>query len=57
MNKIISAASLASVSLASAAIPATEICIANQGGYVLHWWMLDLITGTQSNDSGNYPID
>ena len=57
MNKIISAATLSAVSLASAAIPATEICIANLGGYVLHWWMIDLITGTQSNDSGNYPID
>ena len=57
MNKVISAALLATVSLASAAIPATEICIANQGGYVLHWWVTDLLTGTNSNDSGNYPID
>ena len=57
MNKIVSAAALASVSLATAAIPATEICVTNSGGYVLHWWMLDLITGTQSKDSGNYPID
>ena len=48
---------LSAVSLASAAVPASKICISNNGGYVLHWWMIDLITGTTSRDSGNYPID
>jgi hypothetical protein len=32
-----------------------KICITNDAGFVLHWWMRDLIKGTQSEDSGPYP--
>jgi hypothetical protein len=32
-----------------------KICVTNDAGFVLHWWMRDLIQGTQSEDSGPYP--
>ena len=32
-----------------------KICVTNDAGFVLHWWMRDLIQGTQSQDSGPYP--
>jgi len=32
-----------------------KICVTNNAGFVLHWWMRDLIQGTQSQDSGSYP--
>ena len=57
MKFLLSTSLLTSLSFAGAAVPANKICITNSGGYVLHWWMLDLITGTSSADSGNYPID
>ena len=34
-----------------------KICVTNSAGFVLHWWMKDLVQGTQSQDSGPYPID
>ena len=34
-----------------------KICVTNDAGFVLHWWMKDLVQGTQSQDSGPYPID
>ena len=50
-------ATIAAVASAGGAIPANKVCVANMGGYDLHWWFEDLITGTQSAQSPTYPID
>jgi len=51
------AASLASAASAAGAVQASKVCVSNMGGYDLNWWMEDLLTGNESNNSGNYPID
>ena len=40
-----------------AAIYASTVCVANMAGFVLDWWMDDLISGQSSADSPSYPID
>lgn len=36
---------------------ASEICVANQAGFVLHWELHDILGEMASADSGSYPID
>ena len=62
--KTIAAAILAATAVAAdlpmpqgAASMATKVCVANQAGFVMDWWMDDLITGQTSTDSDSYPID
>ena len=55
--KYIAAALIAATAQAGAASYASKVCVSNMAGFVLHWWMDDLITGNSSSDSGSYPID
>ena len=53
----LAAALLAATAAAGSASYANKVCIANQAGFVMDWWMEDLITGTEGADSPSYPID
>ena len=55
--KSVALAALATAVYAGAAVPASKVCVTNVGGYDLDWWLDDLISGNESNNSGNYPID
>ena len=55
--RTIAAALFAATAYAGAASVANKICVANQAGFVMDWWMDDLISGTSSADSPSYPID
>ena len=55
--RTIAAALLAASAYAGSATYANKVCIANQAGFVLDWWVADLITGTNGADSPSYPID
>ena len=57
MKVIALAAALATAASASGAIAANKVCVINMGGYDLNWWITDLLTGNESRNSGNYPID
>ena len=54
---IAAATTFATCASAGAAVHASRVCVANMGGYDLNWWIDDLITGDESNNSGSYPID
>ena len=58
--KTFAAALLAATAFAAprgAASYANKVCVSNQAGFVMDWWMDDLITGSTSSDSPSYPID
>lgn len=40
-----------------AAIPASKVCITNSAGFVLNWYLDDMVTGEKSHTTDNYPID
>ena len=50
-------AALAASASAHSAVTASRVCVSNMGGYDLNWWMLDILTGNESNRSDTYPID
>jgi hypothetical protein len=35
----------------------SRICVTNDAGFVLHWYIHDINTNENGQDSGNYPID
>ncbi len=50
------ACAIATSAYAGAAIRANKVCVENQGGYDLNWWVEDLITGNQSINSGTLTL-
>ena len=55
--KTIAAALLIAATQAGAAVPASKICITNSAGFVLNWYLDDIVTGENSATTDNYPID
>ena len=55
--KTIAATLLVAAVQAGAAVPASKVCITNSAGFVLNWYMDDIVTGEKSASTGNYPID
>ena len=55
--KTIAAALLIAAAQAGAAVPASKICVTNSAGFVLNWYIDDIVTGEKSHETGNYPID
>merc|ERR1712151_672144 len=39
------------------AAQAGEICVANEAGFVLKWFLDDIVTGEKSAETDHYPID
>ena len=56
MKTIAAALTIAAVQ-AGAAIPASKICVTNSAGFVLDWYLHDLVTGEASSATDRYPID
>ena len=42
---------------AGAAVPASKVCVANEAGFVLKWFLDDIVTGEKSAETDHYPID
>ena len=55
--KTIAAALLIAAAQAGAAVPASKICVTNSAGFVLNWYIDDIVTGEKSHETDNYPID
>ena len=55
--KTIASALLIAATQAGAAIPASKICVTNSAGFVLKWYIDDMVTGEKSAFTGTYPID
>ena len=55
--KTIAATLLIAAAQAGAAIPASKICVTNSAGFVLKWYIDDIVTGEKSAETDHYPID
>ena len=55
--KTIAAALLIATAQAGAAIQASKVCINNDAGFVLDWYMENVMTGEKSTTTDRYPID
>ena len=55
--KSLAGALLAATASALTLSYANKICISNEAGFVMYWWMNDLDTGNNGPNSPNYPTD
>ena len=55
--KTIVAALLIAATQAGAAVKTSKVCVTNSAGFVLRWYLDDIITGEKSADTDHYPID
>ena len=38
-------------------MPASRVCVNNDAGFVMHYHLTDLVTGNESPNTGDYPIN
>ena len=55
--KTIATSLLIAAGQAGAAVPASKICVTNSAGFVLKWYIDDIVTGEKSAETDHYPID
>ena len=55
--KTIAATLLVAAVQAGAAVPASEVCISNDAGFVMSYYFDDVVTGETSAHTDTYPID
>ena len=55
--KTIAAALFVAAAHAGASTPASEICIANDGGFILKWYLKDVKSGEVSESTDKYSRD